>query len=425
MALPGPPDSAFSQLGRLRKDFFGYLIDAASYGDLVQLKPAPGVGIVLVNHPDLVEQVLVTDAARYRKSRSTQRMVGKFLGQGLVLSEGETHRRARRAVQPAFHGTRLAALIPQMTEVAQDWLARWPKGERRALPEALSQLMLQVVARTLFGLHESQGNEPVAAAMAQFAESMAQRFRSIPLPDWLPLPRHRREWRAIAALDAAVSELLAQPIRGGDDFLNLLRSEPGFDAQAVRDHIVTLYFAGHETTAKLLAWTCWRLQHHPDIADIVRAELAALASPDEAAIPGRVPHTEALLKEVLRLHPSTWVFDRETLGEVSLGGHRLRRGTVLYLSPYVSHRDARTFAEPGRFDPQRFAASATAPARGAYYPFGFGPRNCIGRGFSESAARVLLAVLLPHLTLQCDAEPKPVAGATLGMSADALFATRR
>ena len=132
----------------------------------------------------------------------------------------------------------------------------------------------------------------------------------------------------------------------------------------------------------------------------------------------------ALLKEVLRLHPSTWVFDRETLGEVNLGGHRLRKGTVLYLSPYVSHRDARAFAAPERFDPQRFAAAATAPARGAYYPFGFGPRNCIGRGFSESAARVLLAVLLPQLRLQCDAEPKPVAGATLGMSANTLFATR-
>lgn len=425
MALPGPPDSSWSQLSRLRKDFFGYLIDAARYGDLVQLRPAPGVGIVLINHPELVEQVLVTDAAHYRKSRSTQRMVGQFLGQGLVLLEGEAHQRARRAVQPAFHGVRLAALVPQMAEVAQDWLARWPKGERRALPEALSQLMMQVVARTLFGLREWQGDEGVGDAMAQFAESMAQRFRSIPLPDWLPIARHRRERQAIAALDAAVSELLAQRTRGGDDLLSLLRSEPSFDAQAVRDHIVTLYFAGHETTAKLLAWTCWRLQHHPDIADAVRAELAALASPEQAAIPGRVPITEALLKEVLRLHPPTWVFDRETFGDVALGGHTLRKGTTLYLSPYVSQRDARTFVEPERFDPQRFAASATVPARGAYYPFGFGPRNCIGRGFSESATRVLLAVLLPHLTLQCDAEPQPVAGATLGMSADALFAMRR
>lgn len=425
MRLPGPPDSAWSQLGRLRKDFFGYLLDAARYGDLVQLKPAPGVGIVLVNHPDLVEQVLVTDAAHYRKSRSTQRMVGKFLGQGLVLSEGETHRAARRAVQPAFHGARLAALTPQMAEVAQDWLARWPTGERRALPEALSQLMMQVVARTLFGLRDAQDNDAVAAAMAQFAESMAQRFRSIPLPDWLPIARHHRERQAIAALDAAVTGLLAQPAGEGDDLLNLLRREPGSDAQAVRDHIVTLYFAGHETTAKLLAWTCWRLQQQPTIANAVRSELAALAHPVEAAAPGRVPLTEAVLKEVLRLHPPTWVFDRETLSDVTLGGHTLRKGTTLYLSPYVSHRDARTFIDAERFDPRRFISGAVTPARGAYFPFGFGPRNCIGRGFSESAARVLLAVLLPHLTLQCDTEPKPVAGATLGMSADALFATRR
>ncbi len=424
MILPGPPDSAWSQLARLRKDFFGYLIDAARHGDLVRLRPAPGVGIVLVNHPSLVEQVLVTDAAQYCKSGSTQRMVGKFLGQGLVLSEGETHHRARRALQPAFHGARLAALVPHMAEVAQRGMARWPKGERRALPEALSQLMMQVVARTLFGLREAQGGEAAAESMAQFAESMAQRFRSIPLPDWLPLPRHRREWRAIAALDAAVTALLAQPIRGGDDLLSILRSEPDFDAKTVRDHIVTLYFAGHETTAKLLAWTCWRLQKHPEIADQVRGELAVLAHPAEAAAPGRVPYTEAVLKEVLRLHPPTWVFDRETLNEVTLGGHSLCKGTTLYLSPYVSHRDSRVFADAECFDPQRFAAPAPAPARGAYFPFGFGPRNCIGRGFSENAARVLLAVLLPQLKLECDAEPSPVAGATLGISANTLFATR-
>ncbi len=422
--LPGPPDSSFSQLARLRKDFFAYLIDAARYGDLVQLRPAPGVGIVLVNHPDLVEQVLVTDAAQYRKSRSTQRMVGQFLGQGLVLSEGEAHRRDRRLVQPAFHGVRLAGLAPLMAEVAQGWLARWPHGARRELPEALSQLMMQLVARTLFGVREAGGNTEVAAAMSQFAESMAQRFRSLPFPSWLPLPRHRREQRAIAALDAAVSGLLAQPERGGDDLLSLLRREPSFDARAVRDHIVTLYFAGHETTAKLLAWTLWRLSQHPDITARIKAELVTLKSPAEAAIPGRLPYAEAVLKEVLRLHPSAWVFDRETISTVQLGGHTLPAGTTLYLSPYVAHRDARVFTDALGFDPERFSDAAIAPPRGAYFPFGFGPRNCIGRGFAESAARVLLAVLLPALRLECEASPQPVPGATLGMSAGVLYAAR-
>ena len=412
MRLPGPPDSSVSQLGRLRKDFLGYLLDAAHYGPLVQLKPAPGMRILLVNHPDLIEEILAGNPEHYRKSAMTHRLVGRFLGQGLVLAEGKAHRSARRRMQPAFTGARLSRLVPQMAEVAEQWLQQWPAGESRLLPDALSQLMMRVVARTLFGVQDHRNASEVGIAMQQFAESLASRFQSVPLPSWLPTARHRRERSAIAALDASIAAL---PNGKGDDLLAALRAEEGFTPGELRDHLVTLYFAGHETTAKLLSWTLWRLAEHRQIGARVAAELDALDKPALAGTPNAAPYTEAVVKEVLRLHPSAWVFDRETATTVMLGGHKLPAGTVLYLSPYVSQRDELAFADPERFEPERFLAPNLAPARGQYFPFGFGPRNCIGRGFAESATRVLLAALLPRVRLIPGARPAPLPGATLGM----------
>jgi cytochrome P450 len=423
MILTGPPDSSLSQLLRLRKDFLGYLLDAARYGELVLLKPAPGARIVLVNSPALIEEILAQRPEDFRKSYMTHLMVRKFLGQGLVLAEGEPHHSARRQIQPAFHGARLARLAPQIEEEAQKFLAAWPVDESRPLAAALSQLMMGVVARTLFGV---DADDAAAPAMRQFAQSLAQRFRSIPWPEWLPIPRYARERRAIAALDAAVATILARPVGDGDDLLSQLRAPGAFNLRELRDHVVTLYFAGHETTAKLLGWTLWRLARHPDVKTRLQAELAGLTQAAEAAAPGRVPYLDAVLKEVLRLHPPAWVFDREPITEIKLGGAVIPAGTTLYLSPYVLQRNPAVFTDPERFDPLRFFGDAPAPPRGAYFPFGFGPRNCIGRGFAESSARILVAALIGGLELPAPApnEVTAEAGATLGMR-DALTLRRR
>ncbi len=409
--LPGPPDSAWSQLKRLRRDFLGYLTDAARHGELVLLKPAPSVRIVLVTGPTLIEDVLVGNAEAYRKSRMTHRMVGKFLGRGLVLAEGETHRDARRKIQPAFSATRLARLAPMMALETKVYLDRWPRGEARPLQDVLSELMVRIVARTLFGTLADVGTMP---AMQTFAHSMAQRFRSIPWPDWLPIPRHAREEQAIAALDAAVATMLRRSSDAGDDLLSQLRAPGQFDERELRDHIITLYFAGHETTSKLLGWALWRLARHEDVRERVAAELRRLPHVFDAGISDRTPYTDAVLKEVLRLHPPAWLFDREPAAAVQLGNVTLPAGITLYLSPYVAHRDPRNFADPERFDPGRFL-DRPAPPRGAYFPFGSGPRNCIGRAFAENSARVLLAALLEQVEFVDGGEPVPDPGATLGL----------
>jgi cytochrome P450 len=412
--LPGPPDSAWSQLKRLRHDFLAYLMDAARYGELVLLKPAPMTRIVLVNSPPLIEEILAGKPEAFRKSSMTHRLVGKFLGGGLVLAEGEGHREARRKIQPAFGAARIARLAPMMALEAKVYMDRWPHGEVRTLPDVLSQLMLRVAARTLFGTLADVGTVP---AMQQFAQSMALRFRSVPWPEWVPIPRHAREEKAIAVLDAAVTEMLRRPTDAGDDLLSLLR-EPGlFDRNELRDHIVTLYFAGHETTAKLLGWALWRLSRHPDMRARVASELRGLPHPAAAGAPERMPFTDAVLKETLRLHPPAWLIDREPVADVQLGSVLVPAGTTLYLSPYVAQRDARVFPDPERFDPMRFL-SGEPPGRGSYFPFGFGPRSCIGRGFAESAARVLLAAMLEHVSFDALSDPVAEPFATLGLGGD-------
>jgi len=393
--------SAWAQLQALRRDFLGYLLDAATLGDLVLLRPAPGVKIWLVNHPELVHEILVTRASLVRKSAMTNKMVGKFLGQGLVLAEGEVHRQQRRAVAPSFRGPTLAALGPAIEAATETVTASWRDGEAVEIESTMTGLSLLVIARLLFGERAgSQNDASLEHAMEQFADSMAQRFRSMPLPEWLPTARHRAERAAIGVLDAAIARQLEDPPRDGL-VAELLAA--GLARAQIRDQIATLYFAGHETTAKWLTWTLWLIAGDPELDRRLRDD------PDGELL-------DRTLRESLRLYPPTWVFDRETTTELELGGYSIPERSTLYLSPWVSHRDPRYFDEPGEFRPDRFVEGFEAGLpRGAYYPFGFGPRNCVGRLLAELNARIALGRLLERwrFVVAPGTEVRPEPAATL------------
>jgi cytochrome P450 len=396
---PGPDANPIRQLLALRSDFLGYLLEAAKVGDLVRLRPAPGMTIYLVNHPDLVEEVLVRQAAKFRKSAMTGRMVGKFLGNGLVLSEGDEYRAQRRRVQPSFHGARVDALIAPIRSATEAASATWSDGGLVEIEGAMTGLTLRVIARLLFGGEaEGEPDPALAHAMEQFAASMASRFRSLPLPEWLPTAQNRAEREAIRVMDAAIAARVATPPADG-----LLHDLVAAEAPAkeLRDQLATLYFAGHETTAKWLTWTLYLLAAHPEVQERAAADGGLL---------------ERVLKESLRLYPPTWLFDREALEPVALGGYGLPAGAVLYVSPWVSHRDGRYWSNPERFEPDRFTPEVEASLpRGAYYPFGFGPRNCVGRGLAERNARTALQGLLGRwrFVLPAGAEVRPEPAATL------------
>ncbi|PRQ03617.1 Pentalenene oxygenase [Enhygromyxa salina] len=394
---------AWAQLRALRRDFLGYLLDAARLGDLVLLRPAPGVKIWLVNHPELIFEVLVSRAAEMQKSAMTNKMVGKFLGQGLVLAEGELHRQQRRAIQPAFRGSVVAALSPAIEAATTAATRSWRDGQAVEIEGTMTRLSLLIIAQLLFGEGEGARGGTDASlqrAMERFGESMAQRFRSMPLPNWLPTARRRAERAAIEVFDHAIAKHLET---SPSDSLATKLLALGLAPAEIRDHIATLYFAGHETTAKWLTWTLWLIARDPELGERLRDD-------ESDALLNRV------LLESLRLYPPAWLFDRETTTELELGGYAIPKRSTLYLSPFVSHRDPRYFDAPDQFCPERFVGGFEASLpRGAYYPFGFGPRNCVGRPLAELTARVALRDLLKRWRFSVDPklELRPQPASTL------------
>lgn len=409
MTLPGPEASPLQQLRHIRRDFLGYLRESARHGDLVRLRPAPGMAIVLVNHPGLVREVLVSRAGEFRKTGMTRRLVGKFLGEGLVLAEGQEHQNQRRLLAPLFAPRRLAACSPLLYAQAAPFFVQ-RTGEAFELQDAMTEIALQGVLQVLFG-RDAAASADVGDAMRVFADSMAQRFRSVPWPDWIPSARNRSDRAAIRALDLAIHELLERRQRRapGDSqdvigtLLEAQRAE-GLSFRAIRDQIATLYFAGHETTAKLLTWAALEIAAHPPIARALGQELARLpVNPTHEELDA-LPLLEQVICETLRLHPPAWVFDRMPAQDLELGGVKLKKGTTIYLSPWVMHRDGRWFERADRFEPERFAPGWESKIdRHAYFPFGVGARHCIGRALALLQAKAVLAALFRNFRLETDA----------------------
>ena len=358
---------------------------------------------LFVSDPALIEQVLVKQAARFGKdwfARDLKRM----LGEGLLTSEGDFWKRQRRLMSPAFHRERLAEYADVMVDRAEDALARWRPGVERDIHHDFMELTLDIVARTLF----SADVEGVGAVVGPALEAVLDWYSNPLLVSnpWLertPLPAARRYREAVAAMrgivDGIIRQRRARPDPDSHDLLALLlaaQDEDGArmtDAQ-VRDEVLTLFLAGHETTALVLSWTTTLLCAHPEVTRRLRAEADAVA-PGRRLTLADVPKlafTEAVVLESMRLHPPAWAIGREALEDFELGGHRFPKGLTVFLSPWSVHRDARWFAEPERFVPDRWMDGlARRLHKFQYFPFGGGPRICIGNAFAMMESVLLLS----------------------------------
>lgn len=410
---PGPRGNIITgALSDFVPDRLTFLSEAAAkYGDIFSFRLGP-VHIVILNHPDDVHQVLVADAAKYAKPQLTKRVLGRFLGNGLLISDGDFWRRQRRLAQPAFHHRRIESYAQVMAVEAQRMADSWRDGQTVEVDHEMLRLTMIIVARALFGADLSADTEVVYDALNTLQETSTALLTAFipPAPPWLPTPINRRIRAANRTLETILGRMIAARRASGEDrgdLLSMLLLAQDVDGvhmtdQQVRDEVLTIFLAGHETTAMTLTWLWYLLALHPDSERKLHAELdAALAGrpPSLADLP-RLPYTEMVIREALRLYPPAWGYGREPLEDVTLRGYRIRRGTPIFIVPYLTHRDSRWFPEPERFLPERFQPGwEERLPKYAYTPFGGGPRICIGNTFALMETQIVLATLASRFRL--------------------------
>jgi cytochrome P450 len=397
------------------------------YGDVVYLRLAH-VPIVLLAHPREVERVLVSDSANFTKS-DDYRALATVLGNGLLTSEGESWRHQRGLIQPAFHRENILNYVAVMTRAAERMLESWPVGVERNIHADFMRVTLDIVARCLFGAEVSGAAERVGKAM----EIVTDRFitdasAALLLPFDIPEILTPRKHRAIRELNNIINSIIRERRASKElrsDLLAALLSVRDAEGkpmreEQLRDEVMTLFLAGHETTAIALSWTCFLLAKHPQAEAKLHAELQTVLvgrSPVIEDLP-RLRYTEMVLKEAMRLYPAVWGLGRKSISECELGGYRIPPGTNIFMFQWLTQRDPRFFAEPERFDPERWredpVRSGKIP-RFAYFPFGGGPRVCVGAAFAMIEATLLLAMVQQkfHLDLVPGHPVEPVGTVTL------------
>jgi cytochrome P450 len=378
---------------------------ARDYGDIVRFHVMNRERILL-NHPDLVYQVLVIQHAKFHKSELTRRITARMLGQGLLISEGDLWRRQRRLVQPAFHRGRVNEYASAMLDLAEAHVRDWRDGDRRNMAEEMMALTLGIAVRTLFGSTLAGEAGRVGRAMTFLMRYSLRRQRApLRIPESWPTPKNRRANREIAFVDSLVYRIISERQASANghhnDLLALLMTAMDEDGshmtrQQLHDEAMTLFIAGHETTAQMLSWTWYALSENPAAETRLREELRSALhghppAPEDFA---RLPYLQAVMNEVLRLYPPAYIMARETVEPCQLGGYDFAPGTTILFSQWVTHRNPRFFDDPDAFRPERWldGLEDRLPP-GAYFPFGAGPRRCIGQGFALLEAATVIATI--------------------------------
>jgi cytochrome P450 len=404
---PGPPRSFRTLViygpGRDPLAFFSNL--ARTYGDISHVHMA-GEHLFLFNHPNLVRDVLVTHQRNFLKGRGLER-ARKMLGQGLLTSEGAVHLRQRRLMQPTFHRDRISSYASVMTEYADRIQRRWHDGETIDAAQEMNRLTLLIVGKTLFDAdvesHAKNVGAALTAVMGSFWMTMLPFFDVI---EHLPIPAFRRSKKARAELDAIIygmiNERRKNPSDRGDLLSMLLMAQDeeadgaGMTDQQVRDEAMTIFLAGHETTANALAWTWYLLSGAPDVEAKVHEEVDRVLGgrlPTLGDVP-QLPYVERVVTEAMRLYPPAWIIGRRAIDEYPVRDYTIPARGIVVMSPYLVQRDERFFVDPERFRPERWTPDfkASLPPF-AYFPFGGGARRCIGESFAWMELVLVMSTL--------------------------------
>lgn len=391
-----------------------YLEGALKHGDIVYYKMGP-VDVYLLNNPEHIKHVLQDNQRNYFKGKGYDKLF-PVLGNGLLLSDGDFWHRQRKLSQPAFHRQRLIGFSKTMTDATAEMLERWkkhPAGETLDVAKEMMRLTLAIVSRTLLSTDVSDDADNVGAALTRLLAETNDRLLSIFPWEKVPSPRNSRFKKDLETLDSVVFRVIEERRRTGQDTGDLLSmlmqtrdEETGesMNDRQLRDEVMTIFLAGHETTATLLSWAFVLLSRNPHVARKLAAEAKEICAggrtPTFEDLP-RLRYTQMVIDETLRLYPPAWVLARENKADDEIGGYTIPAGSIIVLSPYVVHRLPHLWDNPEGFDPERFSPEhAGAPRhKFSYFPFSGGPRVCIGNNFAIMEAQLILAMITSRYRL--------------------------
>ena len=385
-----------------------------AYGDVVSWRMGPSRW-VLITHPDDIWQTMVTRTDIWQKPDIARRLWDKFLGDSLLTTEGDVWKRLHKMVKPAFHRKRIEAYGEVMAGYTDRMIDRWEEGETIDVDEEMVGLTLEIVAKTLFDADVREGSSTVGSAMKVLQKEMLEHIHMpLPVPRWWPSAANKRKLKAIVR--DVIEERRSNGVDRGDLLSTLVLSESddgdSLSDKELRDAAMTLFFAGHETTAHALTWAWYLLARNPHVEERIREETARVVGdrlPTTADLRD-MPYIEQVVKESMRMLPSVWVFIKQPTEDVVMRGHRIPKGTPVLISPWVTHHDPRWFPSPETFDPDRFEPEREKELpRGAYVPFSGGSRICLGKAFAMMEARLILAMIYQRYRLEVvpDRPPEP------------------
>jgi cytochrome P450 len=392
-------------LFQFRKNPLAFIIDAKQkHGDIIRLNLA-GKPVYILSDPALIHEVLVVQAKSFHKSRALK-LAKMLLGEGLLTSEGEHHLRQRRMMAPAFHRKKIMDYGLVMSGEAHKFSGNLQAGANINLHDAMMQLTLAIVARTLFDADVAGDAREVGSALHD-ALSLFERVSNpfAPLLAKLPLPATRKLNRARERLFRVIDRIIREH-EGVDrgDLLSMLlaavdeEDNSKMSLEQVRDEALTLFLAGHETTANALTWAFYLLAKHPQVRTKLQEEADRVAKDGAPISPEQIaslPYARDVFQESLRLYPPAWLIGRSAMADVTLGEWDIAQGSIILMSQFAVHRDERWFADPLQFRPERWQEASDRP-KFAYFPFGGGPRTCIGDQFAWMEGTLLLAEISRH-----------------------------
>ncbi len=378
-----------------------------TYGPVSHYRIGPE-NIVFLNDPELIREVLVVQHENFTKERTVQR-TKMLLGEGMITAEGEKHWSQRRVAQPAFHRRRIVGYAETTVRESVALRERWQDGGTLDVSQEMIALTLEIVSQTLFDNKLGREVHEISAAINQIMD-LYHFLVVLPAAEALvnmPIPQMRRFRKARARLDAVVQHIIESRLRSGEernDLLDMMLKGAGVQrlsdldpavSEDLRDQIITIFLAGYETTANALTWTWYLLSQNPEAERRMHEEIDRVLdgrAPSVEDVP-QLKYTEMVLAESMRLYPPAWAMGRKAQNDFELGPYYLPRGTTMLMSQWIAHRNPEYWPEPLRFDPDRFRADAPTRPKFAYFPFGAGPRQCIGESFAWMEGVLVLATI--------------------------------